>query len=685
MAILAGDIRLHKSKTMLDVPEGGGGPTANQVPDGTSNAIFPDISELDRVNGRVNARQVHVVVNSNDTDTFLGSNVIVAEPPSDPNVSITIFGTGEPFDTREDAMQRIESYFFMGAAWPGYLFGNHIEGQQTLLIFQKTSVVPAIGDTLVLVKREGYVDEFRQYIRVTEVGAVETDFEDSQGPFKRWVVTLGLSDPLRADFPGFDITRFEITAASLALKTKVCDTIVADAARYYGVSTLEEDADLGDFTVMAESMFTQLVPSAQVETPVADARANQSSVAVVSSGAPVTISVNSLFTTTQSLFIGGAITPQTLSLVRDAVTMTDEGGRLYVSGSQVGTVDYENGILTLTTNVFGTSGGTHAVTYTPAAVPTTVNQVQGFEVTAANRSLSYVRTISPVPVKGTLFVDFRANGRWYRLRDDGSGALRGTDTSFGAGTINQTTGTVTLTFGALPDVDSSVLFGWVDPNMTLPASEIPVDNGGKFFFPMNTDGEVTLDAGSKAIEPGALTITWTYSGTKTVTDDGEGNLTGDGTGTVDYADGVIRLSPTVLPPHGTQINISSTSAKAKTTASSALSSAGLVKTFTFGVANIKPGTVWITLSGQLKFNYDGGPISDWGGPRSLVLADLNGDGDLFLLDRTNSLLVGEIDYASGTGTINQALSVPDSNAREMTHFDNIYQRITVMNLGMRAA
>lgn len=683
MAIAAGDIRLHKSKVMLDTPEGGGGPTANLVPDGTSNAVFPDISELDRVNGRVNARQLHVVVNSDDTDTLLGTNVIVAEPPSDPNVSITIFGTGEPFDTREDAMQRIESYYFIGASWPGYLFGNHIEGQKTLLMYQKTNVTPAIGDTLALIKREGYSDEFVQYVRVTEVAAVETDFEDAQGAFRRWVITLGLSDALREDFPGFDITRFDISSANLALKTKITDTIVADAATYYGVSTLEEDADLGEFTVMADSMFTQLVPSAQVETPVADARANQSSVAVVAGGDPVVFPANAFFTTTQSLFIGGAIAPGTVSLVRSGITMTDEGGRLYVSGSQVGTIDYENGILSLTTNVFGTGAGDHTITYTPAAVPTTVNQVQGFEVTAANRSLSYVRTINPVPVKGTLFVDFRSNGRWYRLRDDGSGALRGSDSSFGAGTINQTTGTVTLTLGALPDVDSSVLFGWVDPNMTIPADDIALTNDGRFFFPMNTDGEMSLSAGSKAIEPGALTLTWSHSGTKTVTDDGEGNLTGDGTGTVDYGDGVVRLSPTALPPPGTPITMSLTAAKAKTTASSALSSAGPVKTFTFGVSNIKPGTVWITVTGQLKFTYEGGPTTDWGGGRSLVLADLLGDGDLYLLDRAGSLLVGEIDYASGTGTINQALSVPDSNAREMTHFDNIYQRITVMNLGMR--
>ncbi len=51
MAIQAGDVALVTSRVMDDVPEGGGGPTATPIIDGTSNSIFPDISELDRAGG----------------------------------------------------------------------------------------------------------------------------------------------------------------------------------------------------------------------------------------------------------------------------------------------------------------------------------------------------------------------------------------------------------------------------------------------------------------------------------------------------------------------------------------------------------------------------------------------------------------------------------------------------------
>lgn len=685
MAIVSADIKILESKSMLDVAEGGGGPTGNEVPDGVSNAVFPDVSELDRTLGRVNLRQLHLAVLSADQETFMGSNVIVSRPPDDPNVSITLFKTGESFDKRTDAVSRLESYLFKGAQYPGDLFNNHIAGMKSVTVFQRTDVVRAIGETIVLTKREGYPDEVIQYVRIEDVSVALRTFEDSQGLYTRYEVTYEITDPLRYDFPGFDITRYEITKAQRALATGVATTVVADAASYAGVVPLAQDASIGDFTIKAESIYTQLVPSAQIETPLADLRTNQLASAVVATGSPLVQTLNGLFTTTQTLAIGGGIVPGTLSLVRSGITLTDQGGRLFNAADQVGTVDYANGVLLLTINVFGTGSGSHIVTYTPGEAPVQVPMTQGFEITVSNRSLNYVRTISPPPVKGSVSIDYRVQDRWYTLRDDGSGALRGTDSAYGAGMVNYTTGTVTLTLGYLPDVDSSLIWQWVPPENEKSNSMLALDNDGDFYFPMNTDGDMSLSPGSKAITPGALTLTWSHSGAKSATDDGEGNLTGDARGTVNYSDGTVKFSPLVLPPPGTQINLAVAAGKAKTTASTSLADAGSVMTLTFGVSNITPGTVWITLQGVLKYTKTGFAQADWGGPRNLVLADLFADGDLYLLDREGSLLVGEIDYASGTGTVNKSLSVPDANARNMVLFDNIYRSITVPNLGMRGA
>ena len=153
MTIGSGDIKFLKSEVFLDTSDGGGRVTATEVVDGASNNMFPDISELDRAGGRVNLRKSFVSVQTDDTDTYFGANVIVAEPPQDARVSVTLFSTEKTFDTREQAQVRIEAYLNKGPEWAGYLFENHIAGQRVIQLFQRPSdAVPNVGQTLVLIE-----------------------------------------------------------------------------------------------------------------------------------------------------------------------------------------------------------------------------------------------------------------------------------------------------------------------------------------------------------------------------------------------------------------------------------------------------------------------------------------------------------------------------------------------------
>lgn len=666
MAILKGDVKLVKSQVMDDVPEGGGGPTAIEVVDGESNGIFPDVSESDRAAGRVSARKVHLWVQSADTDTYLGANVIVAEPPNDPNVSVTIMTTNSTFDLRTAAISRIEAYLSVGSNYAGFLFGNHITGMKTLTIFQRTDETPPIGGTMALTKHEGLADQLIQYVRITEAKVTLQTFTDASGDFQRWVLELKISDPLRGDFPGFDVTRIDPTKAQLAAATKASNVIVADAAKYSSVKPLQVAANLGDFSVKAEDIFTQLVPSAQVETPIADARTNQLMNGVVSGGGAVTIGYTAVFTNAQNLFVGGAIRPNTFSIASGAVTLTDSGGRLMNAGSQVGTIDYENGVLALLTNVFGTGAATFSITYQPAQAIEAVTQTQGFEVTAETRSLSYVRTIEPPPVPGTLSIAYMYASRWYVLRDDGSGAIRGPDSGYGAGQVNSTTGTVSVTLGALPDVGSEVIYQWVEPKAAQDASVLTLDNNGRLYWPFNTSGISSIEAGAKAIEPGGLTINWNDGTPRTVTDDGAGNLAGDGTGTVNYAKGYFRLSPTVLPPPGTVMNVIVSSVTKVPAAATVASGAG-----SFGVTGITPGSIDMVVSGQLKGVRGADPVVNWGDPASYRIID-DGAGHLMVMLADTLLQVGTVDYAAGTFTLTATTVIPQLTAALLTAWDNIF-------------
>lgn len=644
MTITAGDIKFVKSQVFDDVPEGGGAPTATVINDGTSNGIFPDISELDRAGGRVNLRKTFVTVRTANVDGYYGTNVIVAEPYADPRVSVTLQQTDDFFDRRADAASRMEAYLSKGPIYQGYLFGDHVSGQMNVALLQRSEQsLPVVGQTLLLRKGEGTGSEFDQYIRITDVASLERTFTDASGDFKRTLVTVDISDRLQADFPGFDALRYD-ASINYTGKTKTFDTVVADAATYYGCVPLQVAATLGDYNAKATGIYTQLVPSTRIEVPIADARMNQQSATLVEAGDTYNRTITSLFTTGQSMFVGGSILQGSVSISRGGVTLTDKGGILLdATSAQVGTVDYTNGVLFLSTNVFGTGSGSHAVSYKPAYAPTLVSQSIPQYVTAEGQRLSWTLTLDPPPAAGTLQVSYRALGKWYELRDDGSGALRGSDSSFGAGTLNPTTGTVSITLGAMPDVESAIVYTFVPKVVSRRISALPQA------APTLPRAFGTVLNLGKAIKPGTLTLTWNDGSARTSTDSG-GVLSGDATGAISYGEGRINFRPNNLPASGTTINVSITETVQKKTN---------VANFTDGGSNwtcslpapLKPNTVEVSVLGA--YNYE----TAWGwtigyppNRRSYHLFD-DGAGNLLYGNGTLNVAIGSVDYATGAVSI----------------------------------
>lgn len=646
MAILEGDIKLLKSQVMDDVDEGGGRSTGVAIVDGASNSIFADVSELDRTYGRVSLRKVFVQVDTPDTEGYFGANVIIADPPDDPRVSCTLFTTKDGFDERTAAQSRVESYLAQGSIYYGILFGDHIAGQMTVSVLQREGYdLPSNGDTFVLRKREGFIDVFDQYVRVTNVSSRVRTFTDTGGDFKRVEVTIDISDALQDDFPGFEATRYD-TAINYTGRTKFYSTIVADAARYYGALPLEVAAEVGDVVVKAPTIFTQIVPSTRIEIPIADARMNQQAAALVASGTAFSDVINAVFTSSNALFIGGGILPGTLSVVRGGVTMTDKGGALEVSGQQVGSIDYANGILTLTTNPFGTTGGNHTVSYTPASTPNVVTSSIGIPVTQQNQRLSWNLTIDPVPAKASLQISYRTLGRWYVLTEDGSGSIKGSDSGFGAGRLNYQTGSVAITLGALPDVDSSIVLVWAPSVVARPIAAVPAVGESalaSFAYVAQFNFSFSDDA----------VFTWTYNGAKSATMSGR-TITGDATGSCDYDTGIVRFSPNVLPPKGTVVTLNSTRAVPSTTYILLMSDTGTTWTgIPSPTAVVRPHSLQINFAGQLPVRAFPGidkNVYRW------IRAFDDGNGKLVLANGTSNLEIGTIDYANGSFTVLKSIA-----------------------------
>ena len=649
MPIQSGDVKLLKSAVMADVPEGGGAPTGNQIADGVSNAIFLDISGVARAGGQVSMRKVFASVHTDDTDTYFGANVIVAEPPQDPRVSVTMFSTESVFDTRSQAATRVESYLTKGPEYAGYLYENHIAGQRVIQIFQRPATdPPVVGQTIVLTYNEGLVSEVTQYVRATSISSVLRTFYDvnSSSEYPAKIVTMEISDALRTDFIGSPAAKSFTKATG---STKIRETTVADAGTYVGVVPLAVQAALGDFTVNASSIFTQLVPSAQTETPISDVRTNGLSTALVPTGSQLTQTVTTVFSTTQSLFLGGPVYPGSLTIERSAIPLTDAGGLLLTAGQDVGTIDYDNGVATLSTNVFGTGSGSHTITFTPAEVPELVSEQSEIRVTPESRSYSYVFTLPNVPLPGTLSISYMSQGRWYVLRDNKAGVLKGSDAAFGTGTLNYTTGSVVVTLGALPDVGSSLLISSYSAATTAEPSNTELVNDGKFYVSINTAGLQSEEHGPKSIALNGLAIAWTNGGAKTAHDNGLGVITGDATGTVDYAAGVIRLSPNTLPASGTVfvVDISANTGQVATDID--------VVSDNLGATDIVPGSVKFVLSIKLIYIWASGIYE-----ATTVVDAYDRGGNLYFRHEGDEIACGTINYTTGAinitnGTLSTSL------------------------------
>ena len=646
MPILEQDIQLLQAQVPADVPEGGGAATGEVILDNVSNNIFADISELDRILGAVSLRLGYLGVRTPNTDTYFGARVIIGTPPSDPKVSALLFQPSA-FDRRTDMQRKIESYLTRGPKWPGYLYDNHVEGQKAIVIMQRVeAALPEVGKTLALIGNEGQASEYVQFVRITKVSSVARDFTISDGSglrtFRRNVVTCDISDRLSRDFFGAAATDLDAGAA-FAGKAIIRDTIVADAARYYGASPLVQPASMGDPGARVASIHTALVPSAQTETPIADARVNQRTASPQPAAAgQITLATSALLSPTSSIYLGGSVYPGSLSIVSDGVTLTDVAGALRNGATAVGVVDYVSGM------VSGLEGGpsfsgAKVISFRPAGVPTVPTETLAIPVSAQSRSASLSVTLVPTPAPGTLSLSFMAGGRWYVLSDTGAGAIRGADTAFGAGSLSFVTGSLLVTLGALPDVGSDILLSW-----------------GTSGFHGAVDATTTRGhfAGSlgQPAAPGSVSITW---GGLAVADDGKGRLAGaGGAGTIEYATGEWELEPDVIPPEG------STWAATFSQPGSA-QTAGTVAAFT------DMGATW---EGSLGAGFIPGSFSAeietiiddyWQGKARRRIVD-NGAGKLVLMSRdasgvlTSSNEIGTINAATGLFTITKYVTLSTS-------------------------
>lgn len=634
MAITALDIKYRKSERLTDNPDGGGRMVQAEIVDGQMNNLFPDIGDEERTTGRSTLRKMFVHVDTDGPDVLKDAIAVIIAPPGDSNVHVSMFATGSYSDERAAARNRVEAYITKGVESRFVLLGNHFIGQQAISMYcMPDAPTPDVGDSLALVTSSA-----EQYIRVRSIlNRTTQTFVDGQGAFERDVVIIESENALMYDFGGQEANR----QSNVKPATRIHVTNNIDAATYFSVKKLAVDAEPDDLTINVGSPYVPIVPSTSAETPLIDQLAGLGTVAYPQAGpsASLTHSFSSTFAAGISVtrFLGSPLARGSVVATVGATTLEDDGnGALASAGTSPwsGTVDYGAGSVSIRHDL-GVGSTAVALTGTPAGPVLDQGHTGAIGITPVTQGYNHVLSLLPLPAPGTVVVDYRALGRWIRLQDNGQGQLIG-NPGQGSGTVNYATGSAVVTLGALPDLDSEILYSWGtgvsterrdgDANIQPPYLHFMLEDTG--------------------IKPGTFELVATVGGSPvTVTDDGAGVLEtgGNPVGWIVYATGEVGLRLATLPDVATTLQVEyewSTRADDAFTPTPDVS--GIVA-FSLGTTPLRPGTVEFTWQvGLVQSSLVNSPVA-----RTLRARD-NGSGDIYLLDNpTVTGPVGTINYTSG--------------------------------------
>lgn len=644
MTISATDIKMRQSQRLTDNPDGGGRMVQAEIVDGAMNNLFPDIGDEERTTGRSTLRKMFVHVDTPGPDVLKDAIAVLIDPPSDPRVTVTMFATGSYSDVRLDAKNRVESYITRGTESRFILLGDHFIGQMTIQVYTtKDAPSPDINDNLsLLTLAASGRDPGEQYVRVKNVLSRTTrTFTDDQGAFERDVLVIELVNALLLNFYGQEVIRYTATKPA----SRVYETNVVDATSYHSVKRLTAAGKPGDLSVQIDSPYVPIVPTSTAETAVSDVLAGMGTLSHVPSGPAnsLALSFTSAFVAGVAVtrFLGTGMAVGSVKVLVGSIELSDDGTGGLGSAAVTpwsGTVDYQTGAVSL---VHSTGAGSTSVSIT--ATPAGTIPMQGFTdeivVTQNNQGMVRLAQLVPLPAPGTAVVDYRALGRWYRLTDNGRGQLVGKPGQ-GSGTINYMTGSLVLTTGALPDLDSSIISAWGtsiiaearagDTNIKPPALRFMLGNAGA--------------------APGTVRLTVRVGGADVnVVDNGVGGLliAGQLRGSVAYATGECLLQLDTLPDANSQVAVNYDWGEPLNAAPQPVPDGNGLVSFTLPQGPVKPGSVmldWVVTVMRDAYDLASAPQ-----PMRVIAKD-DGNGNLVAVsvgDAAATTALGAINYSTG--------------------------------------
>lgn len=524
------DLKFYPSERLSDHPDGGGMPLGTPIT-GEANELFNPISSIARINGAFYARLVYMGVMRSDAEPLIGAFAAITKPPKDSTVSYTLFRATKYGELRREILKRIEAYSVGTIESRMTLLSTQSKYSKIIQAYQRVGEpLPVVGDVFCLRQDKRGYPYYEQYVQVIKVDSEDRTFTNprTNKEFVRTVVKMEISSKLEADFIGAEYP----SESYIDNPCKIRETHIADAAQYYGIKPLTAAIQKETTRIVISNLMEKLVPTNQVETALIDLTAAGQRQTLFDAAAKgedgiitLRIAAQVKSQTITQIHTGNPIMPGSLRINSDAGEIVDHGGTLKLKDTVVGSIDYSQSTFALTD---APSAYLYDLKFRPAVSMLKVADTAKIDVTINNRSYNYLLTINPPPAVGSLQVSYRAQGRWYDLRDDGTGALRGMSQAHGSGNLNFTTGTVNITCGELPDVGSAILFSW----------------GAQVNYRNRAGGEATatmLLTLTKDADPASIRLSWDDGGAKSARSDATGKITGDWSGYYDAQNRQIRI------------------------------------------------------------------------------------------------------------------------------------------------
>ena len=624
------DLRLYASQRLTDTTDGGGKMTNVQLT-GKPNELFPPISDLAAAGGQVNARLIYATALKGVAAALWGANVIVRQPPQSSHVSFLLAKADYYGQSRASIMERIESYRVAATESRMTLLGTQRKGAKVVQAYQRNDApIPVVGTCYAL----RYLDNgvaVHEFIRVETVSSELRTFEDSNGEFSRRVVTMTIPLALEHDFEGMEYP----VRGKATPDARILDTQIADSAQYYGVKPLIAAVDKGSASVQVSSIYEQLVPVSVAETALADDWSAGREI-WVETGAKKQL-LSTFGSQRGSVYLPCPVLPGSIEI--SGWTDTAQGS--LKNGDTRLTVDYANGVIGgLTGQSIGAIYGTPAVRVRNAAYTSVIH------IDDTNVGTEWAPFLRPAPARGSVSVSYRAQGEWYELTDNGDYILRDA-TAAVRGSITKS-GSCIISLPAVPDSGSQIIVQWVPHHFYQ-----TLDGGaaGESIAPKNVTTQLVLPANPITnLVPGSVRLSWDGG---TAQDNGQGQLTGDCTGTINYAAGTIYpVGLTVAKIHLTAKQYSQTAA---TKSVSVYGGGAPDADISLVVGELQRGSLNISLTGSLvtESNYRVRSffvnVNDYYTNRTSgisVITD-DGNGNILINGLPPKFGKGHVDYGTG--------------------------------------